>query len=223
MCFKIMKWGLNMQKNDLATELRNSLLRLTNINDCFLLYKKLLTYQNEMNSEMNIAPAFFQMVMYSLEHTYIIDLFKFYDRDRNSKGLRKAINLCEQHSALFPKERIIGKDIKTNKDKIVKINVIKDIREAREKLTNIEPVVDYLKGRRDSYYAHTDKNYIDDIPKLSSDYPLSYKQIADLIHLANNILNTLLQDLCGEVVAQRSTNYDDVTKLFSILKAHQNN
>lgn len=212
-----------METNELANELRNMLMRLAHINDCFLLRKKLLTYKTEMNTEMNIAPAFFQIVMYSLEHTYMVDLFKLYDRDRNAKGLRKVINICEQHSTIFPKERIMFRDIESKHNEVVKINIIKDIKEIRKKLDLIDPVVTSLKGRRDNYYAHADKAYVDDLPQLASNYPLSFKQIADLIQTANEILNTLLRDLCGEIVAQSSTNYDDVKNIFEILKAHQNN
>ena len=174
-----------------------------------------------MNAEMNIAPAFFQIVMYSLEHTYMVDLFKLYDRDKNAKGLRKAINLCEQHSTTFPKERIIFRDTERNHNEVVKINIIKDIKEIREKLDLIDPLVNSLKGRRDNYYAHTDKAYINNLPQLASNYPLSLKQIDDLIQTANDILNTLLRDLCGEVVAKNSTNYDDVKNLFEILKTYK--
>ena len=210
-----------METNELANELRNMLLRLASINDCFLLHKKLLIYKTEMNTEMNIAPAFFQIVMYSLEHTYIVDLFKLYDRDKNAKGLRKAINLCEQYSTIFPKERIMFRDTERKRSEIVKINVIKDIKGMKEKLDIIAPVVKCLQGRRNSYYAHADKAYIDDILQLASDYPLSFKQIADLIQTANEILNTLLRDLCGEVVAKNSSNYDDVKNIFEILKAYK--
>ena len=210
-----------METNELANELRNMLLRLASINDCFLLHKKLLIYKTEMNTEMNIAPAFFQIVMYSLEHTYIVDLFKLYDRDKNAKGLRKAINLCEQYSTIFPKERIMFRDTERKRNEVVKINVIKDIKEMKEKLDIIDPVVKGLQGRRNSYYAHADKAYIDDIPLLASDYPLSFKQIADLIQTANEILNILLRDLCGEVVAKNSSNYDDVKNIFEILNAYK--
>lgn len=211
-----------MDTNELATELRNMLLRLAHINDCFLLHKKLLTYKTEMNTEMNIAPAFFQIVMYSLEHTYMVDLFKLYDRDKKAKGIRKAINLCEQYSTIFPKERIVFRDIERDYNEVVKINIIKDIKEIEEKLKLIDPVIISLKGRRDNYYAHADKAYIDDIPLLASNYPLSFKQVADLIQTADEILNTLLRDLRGEVVVQNSTNYDDVKNIFEILKAYQN-
>lgn len=110
------------------------------------------------------------------------------------------------------------RDTERKRNEIVKINVVKDIKEMKEKLDIIGPVVKCLQGRRNSYYAHADKAYIDNIPLLASDYPLSFKQIADLIQTANEILNTLLSDLCGEVVALNSLNYDDVRNIFEILK-----
>lgn len=115
------------------------------------------------------------------------------------------------------------RDTERNHNEAVKINIIKDIKEIRKKLDLIDPVVNSLKGRRDNYYAHTDKAYIDDLSLLASNYPLSFKQVADLIQTANDILNTLLRDLCGEAVAQNSTNYDDVKNIFEILKVHQKN
>lgn len=212
-----------MEKNELADELRNMLLRLAHINDCFLLYKKLLDYERTMNREMNIAPAFFQIVMYSLEHTYIIDIFKLYDRDRNAKGIRKAVNLCEQNSALFPRERIMFIDEELGIKDVVKINIIKDVRIIREKLSALDPVIISLKGRRDGYYAHNDKNFIDNLHSLAIKYPLSLREISDLILTANEILNTLLRDLTGEVVATKSSNYDDIDNIFKILNTQIKN
>lgn len=60
-----------MNKDELASELRNMLLHLAHINDCFLLHKNVLLYVKTMNREMNISPAFFKIIMYSLEHIYI--------------------------------------------------------------------------------------------------------------------------------------------------------
>lgn len=212
-----------MEITELADELRKMLVRLAHINDCFLLHKKLLEYKNTMNEVINIAPAFFQIVMYSLEHTYMIELCKLYDRDKNAKGIRKAVNLCEQNSALFPKERITLMDNKAENKHIAKINIIKDIKIIREKLSALDTVVESLKGRRDRYYAHNDKNYIDNLDSLAMEYPLSWKQVSELILTANDILNTLLRDLTGEVVAAKSFNYNDIDDIFKILNTQIKN
>lgn len=209
-----------MEINELAFELRNMLLRLTHINDCFLLHQKLLDYTRINNREMNIAPAFFQIIMYSLEHTYIIDIYKLYDQAKTSEGLRRAINLCEQHSTLFPEERVMLMDEETGIKDIVKINIIKDIKIIRKKLDSLEPIINSLKGRRDKYYAHYDRYYVDDLPKVSEKYPLSKNQVSELIATAHEILNILLRDLKGEVVAMSSANYDDMDVLFKILNAY---
>ncbi len=69
------------------------------------------------------------------------------------------------------------RDTERNHNEVVKINVIKDIKEineVREKLDLIDPVVISLKGRRDNYYVHTDKAYVDNLPQLASSYPLSF-------------------------------------------------
>lgn len=35
----------------------------------------------------------------------MMDISKLYDKDKQTKGIQYAINLCEQYSMLFPKER----------------------------------------------------------------------------------------------------------------------
>lgn len=212
-----------MEKDELASELRDMLLHLAHINDCFLLYMKILQYKNTMNREMNVSPAFFQIVMYSLEHTYMMDISKLYDKDNQVKGIQKAINLCELHSSLFPKERknvyICGE---TELSEAVKIDVLKDIQSARNKLTALEPILKSLKGRRDKYYAHRDKKYVTDLSGLAAANPLSWEQLSELIKTAGEILNTFLCDLVGEVVAVNSANYDDIDNIFKILSSHLN-
>ena len=114
-----------MDKDEFASELRDMLLQLAHINDCFLLHKKLLSYTKTMNREMNVSPAFFQIVMYSLEHTYMMEISKLYDNDGQVQGIQKAINLCEQYSTLFPKERTnVFLDGEIERSEIIRIDVL---------------------------------------------------------------------------------------------------
>lgn len=212
-----------MDKEELTSELKNMLLQLAHINDCFLLHRKLLLYTQTMNGEMNISPAFFQIVMYSLEHTYMMEIAKLYDNDRQVQGIQKALNLCEQHSTLFPKERTnVFLDGEIERSEMIRIDALKDIKSARNKLTALEPILKSLRGRRDKYYAHRDKKYIKDLPGLAAVNPLSWEQLSELIKTAGEILNTLLRDLVGEVVALNSANYDDIDNLFKILSTYLN-
>ena len=212
-----------MDKDELASELRDMLLQLAHINDCFLLHKKILLYTKTMNREMNISPAFFQIIMYSLEHTYMMDISKLYDKDGQVKGIRKAINLCEHYSTLFPKERTnVFLDGEIERSEVIRIDVLKDIKSARNKLTALEPILKSLRGRRNKYYAHRDKKYVNDLSGLAAANPLSWEQLSELIETAGEILNTFLQELVGEVVALNSANYDDIDNLFKILSTYLN-
>ncbi len=213
-----------MNKDELAGELRNMLLHLAHINDCFLLHKKVLLYVKTMNMEMNISPAFFKIIMYSLEHTYMMDISKLYDKDKQTKGIQYAINLCEQYSMLFPKERNnVFFDEENECSEMIKIDVLKDIKSARSKLTALEPILKSLRGRRDKYYAHRDKKYISDLSRLAVANPLSLEQLSEVIETAGEILNTFLGDLVGEVVALNSSNYDDIDNIFKVLSTYLNN
>lgn len=212
-----------MDKDEFASELRDMLLQLAHINDCFLLHKKLLSYTKTMNREMNVSPAFFQIVMYSLEHTYMMEISKLYDNDGQVQGIQKAINLCEQYSTLFPKERTnVFLDGEIERSEIIRIDVLKDIKSARNRLTALEPILKSLRGRRDKYYAHRDKKYIKDLSGLAVANPLSWEQLSELIKTTGEILNTFLRDLVGEVVALNSANYDDIDSLFNILSTYFN-
>ena len=212
-----------MDKDEFASELRDMLLQLAHINDCFLLHKKLLSYTKTMNREMNVSPAFFQIVMYSLEHTYMMEISKLYDNDGQVQGIQKAINLCEQYSTLFPKERTnVFLDGEIERSEIIRIDVLKDIKSARNRLTALEPILKSLRGRRDKYYAHRDKKYIKDLSGLAVANPLSWEQLSELIKTTGEILNTFLRDLVGEVVALNSANYDDIDSLLNILSTYFN-
>ena len=77
---------------------------ITYTNDCFELYKHLQILQKQYLKQMNLSPAFFQLSMSALLNTALVNLTKFYDKDkRNSLSLQKLLQLCEENKSLFKK------------------------------------------------------------------------------------------------------------------------
>ena len=195
---------------------------LIEVNDSYLLLKKLKESKKEYLDVMNISPSFYAIVIHSLESTFIMGLSKLYDNDTEAMSIHKIINTCENFAKLFPSFHVNdyqGEDGNTTvySEKIT-IDIHKDIKEMRKLIQNLEKEIYSLKGRRDKFYAHNDKKYFANIHRLVQDHPLNYNDIELLINTIGKILNKLLGDLSGEVYLTYHKNYDDIEDSLKLLK-----
>lgn len=58
--------------------------------------------------EMNISPAFFNIVYSSLQSSCFMDVAKLFDTSSKAIGIRKLIDICNENISLFPKIRKTG-------------------------------------------------------------------------------------------------------------------
>lgn len=211
-----------MTRDEMETRLRNLLERITHARDCFELYRYLLQCREKYLDLMNISPGFFQLVEYSLNHTFLIELAKIYDdRKDNKTGLKKLLNQCKQNQSLFMLEyQDEYIDVETDLPVITgvhTINVLADISLLEAEMENLVPILDNLKARRDKWYAHLDKAYEDGV-KLSEDFPLSFNDVDQLFAFADKVCNRLLMDLTRGVFLTKSTNALDLRYTFDQLE-----
>lgn len=206
-----------MNKDDLKKLIVSYLYRIVYANDKFCLYKYLCERKQDRLDEMNIAPGFFSTVFDALRQSFIIEVFKLYDI-KSDTGLVKLLNICRNCYKTFPCKTYnefhqidikTGETIYTLRDE-VEINIIQDITQLKNKLSEKEGIINNLRGQRDKYYAHLDKKYFNDDLSISDDYPFSFNDVELLLDFAGEVCNTLLVDLCGEKVSPQSTNYNDI-------------
>lgn len=213
-----------MTKEELENKLESYCSRITYLNDCFELHKLMISSQKEHLSEINEFLAFYQLAKKSFLYVCIIELAKLYEYGSES-GLKKLIDICDANHNLFLK-KIHNEIIDCGSDKVVKsydikIEIKRDIAKAKKRLENLAGVIENLKGQRDKFYAHLDKEYQDKPSDLSNDYPLNYGEINELIDAATNICNTFYQNLCRTSHACQTSNWNDINNIFKMIKGYK--
>ena len=213
-----------MTKDELEAKIESYCSRITYLNDCFELHKLMINSQKEYISEINEFPAFYQLAEKSFIHVCIIELAKLYDYGSDA-GLEKLINICEANQNLFLK-KFHNELTDCNTDEIVRsydipVDIKKDIEDARNKIENIKEVILNLKGQRDKFYAHLDKEYQKNPSLLITDYPLNYGNIKELIKTATLICNTFYQDLCRTAHMCQTSNWNDINNVFEMIKEYK--
>lgn len=199
--------------------------RITRANDCFLLYWHMNKCKKKYLAEMNSAPAFFQLCNFSLQHTAIIELQKFYDSG-SSSSLESLLNVCENHKRYFRKVRyedfINPRTDDLFERKEIKVDVYADIQKCRQMIRDTDVKSKNLKGRRDRYYAHLDSKYRDSEDCLIEDFPLTFNDITKLFDVAAKVCNMMLEDLCGETFCCNSSNVYDIDNLLEKMNSNWN-
>ena len=213
-----------MGKEELEKKIESYCSRITYLNDCFELHKLMIKSQKEHLSEINEFPAFYQLAEKSFIHVCIIELAKLYEYESES-GIEKLINICESNQNLFLK-KFHNEITECETNKIVssydiKVEIKKDINEARNKLEHLSSIIDKLKGQRDKFYAHLDKEYQNNPSALITDYPLNYRDLKELITTASFICNTFYQDLCLTSHACQTLNWNDINNVFKVIKEYK--
>lgn len=211
---------------ELREKIKSYCSRITYLNDCFKLHKLMINSQKEYLAEINEFPAFYKISKKSFIYVCIIELAKLYERgNKNTSGIEKLINICDANQNLFLK-KIHNEITDCDTDKIVesydtKIDIQKDIQNAKDKLKSLETVIENLKGQRNKFYAHLDKDYQKNPSALAKDFPLNYGEIEKLIYTAVSICNMFYKDLCNTEYVCHTANWNDIKNVFGIVKEYK--
>ena len=209
---------MSLSKDNLCIMIENCLERIRLAKDYLHLHRILNECQQEWLLEMNKSPAFFQIIMRGLQHSYIMETFKLYDSNKDSLSIEKLLDICQSNSKYFRTEHIdIHQSVDDNwPDEYIttKINTLDDIANAKVELLNFATKINNLTIRRNKFYAHSDKRYVSNLKSLENNAPFTYGDLDDLLMFANKICNTLLFNLNGRRYLTQSSNIEDVKNLF---------
>ncbi|KQB76840.1 hypothetical protein AB2T90_14490 [Clostridium butyricum] len=194
-----------MNNQDILNHIEKLLSELVKCNSQYKLYRLLLEKTNSNLKELNLAPAFFQLVINSLSSNVILTLAKIYEQPKRSGGsIYKLLNKIEQSWKEINNEQINASIIN----------------EHREVLKQMNEIIDNLFDWRDKCYAHYDKDYFLDGKNISEDFKITFGNIEQLIDKAKEILNYYYSALTGKYMCCEATNFDDVNRIINILKEH---
>jgi methyl-accepting chemotaxis protein len=193
----------NKEKQEIIIHMERLLNEVANVNSKFKLFRYITERRNDSLRELNIAPAFFSLVLDSLINNVIIILAKIYESYNRSGGsINKLLNKIEQNLENISDERI----------------TINTINKHRSEIEEVGGVIENLFIWRDKHCAHFDKKYFLGSNSLSEDAKLTYSDINKLIERAGEILNDYYSILNNAHYNIEALNFDDVSKIIDILK-----
>lgn len=184
-----------------------------------LLYIKGLNYQLKLLTEwetpkrivaLQTGAYFFKLVVFSFNRTMLIELCMLLD-DREKKGVVDWLSKAKRFAkSLEPK--LYNPD--TDKYEIVKSSLYQNIISKHQKLLGSKKELIYrVKGRRDKALAHSDARYFNKPEDLYVKFPLSIKDVDDLIEILTKILKAQYNYLIGgdlDINIYATTNVDTI-------------
>ena len=180
---------------DIGKEIDAFFKRIISVKADFDLYKEILNYTDNKKFKYNYS--FFATILDSLRFSFIIKTIKLIDI-REEKNIYKFLNFCEQNENKFLKTLNIDyiNDETSEVETIIikEVNVKQDIKEFKFKLDEYKGKIENLKFLRDKIYAHTDKEYFYDNPKLLKNNTIKYCEIEKILTILYENLNAISVD-----------------------------
>lgn len=188
-----------------------------------VLYLHLSKRIEDHNEEINISPAFFQMVLITMFTCIIVWTDRLIGL-RSKRNLLKFLNIAEQNIKIFTKEAYKRRTKKDDNYWYVRDYeeiTLKDIEEDRNKIRSLEALTKSLKLRRDKYIAHFDKEYFFEPGKLDKDAPIFKSDIGKLIDILKDIPNRYSGRFNGVINTYEAVNIRDVDNTLRILRKYR--
>ena len=213
-----------MTKEELDAILNKMLREITIINTNWVMWNGLrdeLQEGSEYNKLLEYSPCFWTITLNNLLSKALLGTAKLYDENKDSLGLKRLINKCEQNQGLFSKSCTIkstyaytgSSDTFTNSK-----NISDDIVMLREKYESVQKYRDQLMTLRDKHLAHMDKKYFLIDSDLYCKVALKKDAFEALIKTAGEIANCLLSNLSDTTVYIEYHNSDDYEILLHYIK-----
>jgi hypothetical protein len=168
--------------------------------------------------QLNIAPAFFGLVMDSLSTDIIISISRLFDTDTSAETVFEFLRFIESHLGIFTKEALSRRNddlpFSWNSGRqITRTDITLHLKHLRA----CSKIIDHVRTRRNKRYAHLDKELAFDPVTLRRQAPLPYRDLQRLIKVTEQILNRYSIAFDGNEIDFRPINLFDVDKILDIL------
>lgn len=184
------------------------------------IHRQLYERREDRLKEINIAPAFFQTVTWTLYSSIIIWADKLLD-ENGQRGYFDFLKLMENNIEAFS---IAALQRRTQhplnpwfiQQMIRKPVTLETISGHRRQILNLEPLA-AIKLRRDKLHAHFDKKYFFERWRFKEEAPLKWGDFESVIELMQEILNTYSAAFDGHSMSREPINTTDLNHLLSRL------
>lgn len=146
------------------------------------------------------APVFYHFTRKAHYDTAFAHIMRVVDRDKNVVSIHSFLNFIQSRPDIFTSHSsdTINREVHTD----------------REVLKHINPDIAHL---RDTYYAHLDKENLQERPETFTKYPLSSEQLTGVLDHVASILNKYSAFFSNEGFEFRIVSDDDATDLLKYL------
>lgn len=181
------------------------------------IYRRLHERRGDRIEEMNIAPAFFQLITDALFSVIVIWIDKLFD-ERGGAGFFNFLTYVEYNRSLLSLSELKRRrqypdgHWMLNRESIT-LDVIND---HRRQIRELEALPKFTL-RRDKFQAHFDKAYFFERGRLATEAPLMWSDLEKATALMWDILNTYSTSFDGKSYAGEPLNAADVDDLLDTL------
>jgi hypothetical protein len=189
------------------------------------LFRRLHERRIDRLEEMNIAPAFFQVVTDALLSAIILWVDKLFD-ERGERGIFNFLMFIEQNRSILTIEQLKRRN--SNPDALRMLNrdpitheMINGDRTSIQKLCCLRS----FEILRHKFVAHFDKEYFFDRERLAKETP-TWGDLEKVITVISELINRYSAAYDGQLFELKAMNIDDVDQLLDRLhtcrKSHNN-
>jgi hypothetical protein len=184
-------------------------------------YEKLILYADACNNNYflmkygdkkweeayKIAPAFFGLAIKSFQSEAFLTICKLFEiGNRSDNNFTKLLNFVETNAKLI------------DGNKVSELNQI--VKKYRESIKSCSHIIEKILSLRDKIIAHSDNKYFTIFENKADDIDLSYEEVAELINLAGEIVNSFNRVLNDSITYMKYQNSDDIRSLMSFCLTH---
>jgi hypothetical protein len=189
---------------------------------CYIrLYRRLHERRTDRLAEMNVAPAFFQIITDALFSSIVLWVDKILGH-RSERGLVNFLSFIESNLKIFTISELQRRKDYPNGHWMLQRDPIflETINSDREKIKAIEALKSF-KVRRDKFHAHFDKKYFFNLDKLSEDSPIVWGDLEKVLEVSTEIINTYSAAYDGNLYVTEPMNATDVDVVLDIINKHK--
>lgn len=181
------------------------------------LYRRLHERRADRLIEMNIAPAFFGVVIEALVSCIILWVGKLLDK-HGERGIFNFLTFIEHNIDIFEIEQLKRRLMNPAAQWIFEKEAItlERIDEDRNIIQSLSGLQSF-KTRRNKFYAHFDKNYFFDRERLAEEAPLTWGDLQKVIDIISEIFNRYSSAYDGQLFVLRPDNINDLDQLLDRL------
>lgn len=180
------------------------------------LFRKLYEHRVDRLEEMNIAPAFFQVVTDALLSAIILWVNKLFE-ERGERSIFNFLTFIEYNRNILAVEQL--KRRKSYPDGHWMLDrdpiTLAAINQDREHIQNLDCLKNF-KALRDKFYAHFDKEYFFDRKRMADEAP-TWGDLEKVIKVTSDVINNYSAAYDGQLFVLEPVNINDLSYLLDRL------